>query len=188
MRGGLLAGGSCILARLAAWGRWLRLQLVAVFDASKLDFGKHVTVEAFLPEWLEADLPDGVTCRSRIEEGDAVPYVMVVEVQPTTGGQFIRSDDAVDVLEFEVHTFTSGLDAEDTAWRISWSIIKLLRDYATRGRRVPGRESFVKAFELMERPRRREDWADSTGPVQYQDLPVGMERFVFQARLVVLHR
>lgn len=176
------------MAPLRVWGRWLRLRLVAVFDASKLDPGRHVAVETFLPEWLEADLPDGVTCRSRIEEGNAVPYVMIVEVQPTTGGQFIRSDDAVDVLEFEVHTFTSGLDAEDVAWRISWSIIKLLRDYAARGRRVPGRESFVKAFELMERPRRREDWADSTGPVQYQDLPVGVERFVFQARLVVLHR
>ena len=113
---------------------------------------------------------------------------MVVEVQPTTGGQFIRADDRVDVLEFEVHTFTAGLDAEEVAWRLSWSIIELLRGYAARGKRVPGRESFVKAFELMERPRRREDWADSTGPVQYQDLPVGMERFVFQARLVVLHR
>ena len=176
------------MARLAAWGRWRRLLLVAVFDASKLDPGRHVTVEAFLPGWLEADLPEGVTCRSRVEEGNAVPYVMVVEVQPTTGGQFIRSDDRVDVLEFEVHTFTGGLDAEDVAWRLSWSIIELLRKYADVGRRVPGRESFVKAFELMERPRRREDWADSTGPVQYQDLPVGMERFVFQARLVVLHR
>ena len=176
------------MARLAAWGRWRLLLLVAVFDASKLDPGKHVTVETFLPGWLEADLPDGVTCRSRVEEGDSVPYVMVVEVQPTTGGQFIRSDDALNVLEFEVHTFTAGLDAEDVAWRLSWSIIKLLREYAARGRRVPGGESFVKAFELMERPRRREDWADSTGPVQYQDLPVGMERFVFQARLVVLHR
>lgn len=176
------------MALRRAWGRWLQRRLVAVFDASKLDPGRHVTVETFLPAWLEADLPDGVTCRSRIEEGDSVPYVMVVEVQPTTGGQFIRADGALDVLEFEVHTFTSGLDAEDVAWRISWSIIKLLREYATRGRRVPGGESFVKAFELMERPRRREDWADSTGPVQYQDLPVGMERFVFQARLVVLHR
>lgn len=168
--------------------RWLRRRVVAVFDASKLKVGRHTTVEEWLPAWLEADLPEGVTVRSRIEEGDALPYVLVQEVQPTTAGQFIRSDGAVDVLEFDVHMFAGGLDAEDVAWRLGWAVIELCRGYADRGKQVPGMTSFVVGFELMERPRRRADWADATGPVQYQDLPARVERFVLQARLVVLHR
>ena len=159
------------------------------FDIESLDSGKHVAVEDFLPGWLSRALPDGVTVRTRIEEGDAMPYLLVMEVDPEgVSAAARRGGDDVDVVEVELHAFCEGLDAERACWKLLWASFKLVEEWARKGRRIGSAASFLVGARLLERPRRRPDWADATGPVQYQDLPVGIERFVARARLTIINR
>ncbi|WP_165218180.1 hypothetical protein [Schaalia sp. ZJ1691] len=154
--------------------------------ADELDVSPHVSVEEFLPGWLEADLPVDVAVRSRVEEDLFVPFVLIREapVSASWDGQ----DDRVESIDFEVHTFTDGIDAESDGFALQEAIWRLVKRYADSGRRVGDSGSTVAYAKRWDRPRRRADWAEATGPVQYQDLPAGVERFLCSMRIVIHHR
>lgn len=59
---------------------------------------------------------------------------------------------------------------------ISDAIRVALRDAANERRYFPGRGGLVK-LRMDEEPTRKTDWATSTGPVQYADLPAGVQRY-----------
>lgn len=148
-----------------------------------LDIGGHVSAEDFLPVWLREALPEHVTVVTRLEDGMSLPAVLVKETMGSNG--YVRARPETDVIELELHTFTDGIDAEVDGWRLQWAMWSLIDGWASRGRRIDSRGSVLKFATQRERPRRRADWADATGPVQYQDLPLRIERFVQPIRLLV---
>ena len=56
-----------------------------------------------------------------------------------------------------------------------------------RGEKLPD-GSIVATASLLMPPLRRSDWADASGPVQYQDLPQLVERFEATMKVVLLNR
>lgn len=145
----------------------------------------RLAVEDFLPNMLRRDLPKNVMVFSRQPEDVRFPFVLVTGV-----GSYDYSPmrDGMDVLACEVHVFTEGVDAEVDGVRLAWLVWHLLDRYAKDNAPTSDeRRSFVRLAKLLDKPRRRPDWAEAVGPVQYQDLPQGVERHKFHARLVVHH-
>lgn len=148
-----------------------------------LDNVRWDNVERWLPGLLAEALPASVDVTSRLEEGQEFPFVLVKEV-PLVGPPHIKSA-LLRLADVELHCFAQGLDAEDDAYDLAVACEEVL--LGLRGCLVTPSEKLAQVV-LTEGAVRRVDWADSTGPVQYQDLPTQVERFGVSARLVVARR
>lgn len=82
----------------------------------------------------------------------------------------------IDSAIVAIHTFTEDPDGDDQGAVLSEAIRIALRDAARRQVRLPGGARLHKVT-VHQRPRRVTDWATSTGPVQYADLPAGTYRY-----------
>lgn len=142
----------------------------------------------FLPGLLRAELHDAVDVRTRIQEEklkDTQPTVLLVERTP--GGGWSPDGGAVDVIDLEFHCFASGLDASSVAFYLGMSVNRAMHRIARRKTIIEDGIN-ITGFRTWERPRRKTDWADAVGPVQYQDLPQGTERFLLTGRIGVHYR
>lgn len=116
---------------------------------------------------------------------DVFPFVLVRGNHTAMGwgGQ----ERFVDRGVLAVHTFTDGPEADDDGARLSEAIRVILREAAKRKVRIDDR-NHLHRVTMTSRPRRVSDWATSQGPVQYADLPTGVQRYESLYRVTVRHR
>ena len=147
--------------------------------------GWRPQAEGFVPGILRAYLPSYVRVTSRIEEGAEFPFVEVSSSRVSEGS--VRDDRHLQVVNFTIHSFCQGVDAEEDAANLCWSCVNAVLEAGKRGDKLPD-GSIVATADLFMPPLRRSDWADASGPVQYQDLPQLVERFEATMKVVLLNR
>lgn len=143
------------------------------------------SVDDWLPGLLREGLPVGIPVMSRLRDGQSYPFVLVKEV-PLVGAPPVDRD-FVYAADVEVHAFAAGLDAQYDARDLASACESLLASFGRDGR-IVGPSEKVAVVRITECAARRTDWSDADSTVQYQDLPVGVERFRVQARVLVTRR
>lgn len=88
--------------------------------------------------------------------------------RPETDQRFLASGTLV------VHTFAEGLDADEDAALLGEAVREVLTTSINKVKPGLGHLTMVDPISL---PSRSPDWATATGPVQYADLPDGVERY-----------
>ena len=149
--------------------------------------GNHVSAEDFLPPMVREALPDDVHVVTRIANGlpEGGPTVLLSE--KLWSYPYQRAMAEMDPIDLEAHVFTSGVDAEADGFNLAWGVWHTVEALARESRVFNGGRSSIAYARLWERPRIRPDWADTNGPVQYQDLPQGVVRHVVPMRIIVHH-
>ena len=82
----------------------------------------------------------------------------------------------VDFAGLAVHVFTKEPDADEKAAIVSEAVRVALRDASYSNAYFSGLGGLIK-IRMDEEPTRRTDWATSSGPVQFADLPQGFQRY-----------
>jgi|GEM_PF-1514630 len=134
-------------------------------------------VEDVILPILRSALP-GVDVGTLIDSGhpDMFPFVLVRAYSAIGGGGWGGDERFLESAPFSVHTFTDGVEADREGALLSEAARCALRD-ASLGRLVIPDVAAVIKITMTSRPRRVPDWATSTGPVQYADLPAGTTRY-----------
>ncbi|PSL04133.1 hypothetical protein CLV30_106138 [Haloactinopolyspora alba] len=107
-------------------------------------------------------------------EGEVLPFVLVR--RHAQQGYWDGDIRFLDQGDFTIHTFTADPDGDEDGARLSDAVRVVLRNAWMNKVTVPGRGS-VTRLRMLESPRRVTDWATSSGPVQYADLPTGVWRY-----------
>jgi hypothetical protein len=130
-------------------------------------------VEDLILAILREGLP-GIEVQSLIEDDEIFPLV-TVRRDPSFGGNPSdpRFTDAASVV---VMTFVSDPDGDEDSAILSEVVRVLLRNAWLDQRVIPGRGHIIR-IDMTSPPRRVADWATSSGPVQYADLPTGIWRY-----------
>lgn len=101
-------------------------------------------------------------------------FVMIRRV-PTMGNW--RGDPRfMDHITISVQIFTKDPDADEKAALIGEAIRVTLFE-AAKAQKVYPYLGWLKSARMDEGPSRQTDWASTTGPVQYADLPAGIARY-----------
>ena len=136
-----------------------------------LDLIEMSPVEDLLLALLPDKLP-GVMVSTFIEDEQSFPLALVRS--SGSWGNWAGDERFLDAATISVGTFADGPNADEDAALLAEAIRVTLRD--SRNIVVP-RRGYIVSVEMTERPRRVTDWATSTGPVQYADLPTGVFRW-----------
>lgn len=117
---------------------------------------------------------------TKYEMHQQFPFILV----RSTGawGDWSGDPRFLDASGMEVHALCDGLNADEDANKVSEAIRVILRD--SRNVVVPGYGHIV-SIQMIDRPHRSPDWGTSQGPVQYADLPSGVERWQTTYRLTI---
>ena len=128
-------------------------------------------VEDLLLAILRDGFPD-VSVQTLIKSAQTFPFVLI----RSTGswGTWQGDERFIDSSTIEVQCFASGINADADANLLSEAVRVVLRD--SKNKVVPGKGHII-GVEMLDRPKRSPDWATSVGPVQYADLPTGVERW-----------
>jgi hypothetical protein len=141
--------------------------------ASVLDLVEFSPVEDIMLAILRQGFPD-IPVFSLIPE-DPPPHFVLVRRLP---GDHSWAGDArfTDEGRIQIHTFTQDPDGDWKGAMLSEAARVILKkawlDHVT----IPGLGSIIE-IDLWAEPGRVPDWATSTGPVQYADLPQGYWRY-----------
>jgi hypothetical protein len=149
--------------------------------ASVYDLIENAPVEDVLLALLRRGLPD-VPIVSLISE-DPPPFFILVRRLSSLGDW--RGDARfVDSGRFAVHCYTQDPDGDMQAAILSEAARVVLRTAWLEHWVFPGLGSVIE-IQMLAEPLRRADWATSSGPVQYADLPVGYWRYEAEYSLQV---
>lgn len=140
-----------------------------------LDLCEFSPIEDFLIPLLRAHLPaePAIFVRSLISMNEPLPCVLMRRLAPFGS----RGDPRfVDSTRVSMHSYAEGADGDVDAAQLGEACRVILRDAWLHQEVVAGR-GHISQFRTVSAPRRVSDWAPSTGPVQYADLPVGVYRY-----------
>jgi hypothetical protein len=140
---------------------------------SVLDLIEFSPVEDLLLEVLRAGLPD-VPVYSLIPK-DAPDLFVLVRRMAGMGG-WSGDQRFTDAGRFFINTFTVDPDGDAKGAQLSEAIRVVLRDAWLSNYTSPDYGSIIR-IEMSQEPARRTDWATSSGPVQFADLPTGFWRY-----------
>jgi len=114
----------------------------------------------------------GVSVQSLVFDRQSFPAVVV----RANGdwGAWGGDERFIDSGQVNVEVFCSGIDSDSDCALLSEAVRVVLRD--SLNVTVPGIGHLTRV-EMVSRPRRAPDWATATGPVQYADLPTGVQRY-----------
>lgn len=116
----------------------------------------------------------GVQVKSLIAADQTFPLVTIRRAP--TYGTWQGDARFVDAAEVYVQTFCEDPDGDEDAALLAEAVRVVLRDAWLQHKVVPGRGHLTE-FHMVSAPRRVTDWATSTGPVQFADLPTGVWRY-----------
>lgn len=136
-------------------------------------------VEDLLLALIPGELP-GVAVSTLIESDQTFPFALVRS--SGSWGNWAGDERFLDAASIQIQTFADGVNSDEDAALLAEAIRVTLRD--CRNKVVPGRGHIV-AVEMTERPRRAPDWATSSGPVQYADLPEGVTRYETNYHVII---
>lgn len=128
-------------------------------------------VEDLLLAILRDGLP-GIQVNTLIAQHQTFPLVLIRR-QPTFG-QWDGDARFTDAARVAIYTFCEDPDGDEDAAILGETVRVILRDAVNVV--VSGRGHLTRV-QLNSSPRRVTDWATSTGPVQYADLPTGIYRY-----------
>lgn len=139
---------------------------------------------------LRKGLPD-IPIRTRVP-GDLEAFrlvkapdgVLIVVRRAGTYGLWDGDTRFVDHAGIEVQVFVYGEDAEERAALVQEAVRVTFRNSMLQQDYYPGL-GCINWHYVEEEGRRKTDWATSTGPVQYADLPVGWERYESRHQLKI---
>jgi len=130
-------------------------------------------VEDLILPVLRARMPD-MAFHALIEDAANMPFVLV------RGGVWGNwSGDERGFYQstaFTVHTYTSGINGDQEGAQLSEAIRVTMRNAANAQHHVAG-VGYLTQARLQTEPRRVPDWATSSGPVQFADLPSEVWRY-----------
>lgn len=142
---------------------------------------EHVPAEDIALSVLRAGLT-GVQVVSQIAKGQTFPVVLVrrlpVFLDFRGDARFLESTDIA------VHCFVEDPDGDRDAAILSEACRVLLRN-AWLDRWYNASLGSISHMEVLAPPRRIPDWATSSGPVQFADLPSNVWRYEGRYRLIV---
>jgi hypothetical protein len=147
--------------------------------AEVLNLVEMSPVEDVILTLLREKLPD-IPIQTRVQPGQTFPFVMIRN--DGSWGDWTGDPRFLDASILAVHCFCQGLNADEDASLLSEAVRVILRD--SKNYAVPGRGHIV-STHMTDRPKRTPDWATSTGPVQYADLPTDVERWEGNYRVVI---
>ncbi|WP_432006307.1 hypothetical protein [Streptomyces parvus] len=130
-------------------------------------------VEDLMLAVLRQGLP-GIQVRSLIAKNQTFPLV-IARRDPSFG---IWGGDTrfLDAARVGVNVLCEDPDGDQDAAILSEAVRVVLRDAWLKQAVFPGL-GHITRVQLASAPRRQTDWATSTGPVQYADLPTGVWRY-----------
>jgi hypothetical protein len=130
-------------------------------------------VEDLMLAVLREGLP-GITVKSLISKNQSFPLVLVR--RDPSFGNWSGDTRFLDAARVAVHVFCQDPDGDEDAAILSEAVRVVIRDAWLSQKVVPSR-GHITRVDLASAPRRVTDWATSTGPVQYADLPTGVWRY-----------
>lgn len=152
---------------------------MSIFDqtdlpVSVLDLRQLSPIEDIALAILRTELPD-IPCHATIEESPHIPFILVRRMSGmgNWGGD---QRGFYDTARLAVHVYASDPDGDMKAAIISDAVRRVLFQAWQNHFKVPGLGTVVK-LKLTSEPSRTSDWATSSGPVQYADLPTGGWRY-----------
>lgn len=135
----------------------------------------EMIAEDVILELFRRRLP-GVRFTSLIEQDRPTPYVLLRKAN--FGSEWRADDRFLDSFYFSVETFNSGPEADSEGPRIIAAMKNELTRAALAHDSVLDGLGWVQQGRLVQSPRRRADYANSEGPVQYADLPQDYARYM----------
>jgi hypothetical protein len=114
----------------------------------------------------------GISVQSLLHDDQTFPVVLV----RSNGdwGNWSGDRRFIDTAQLNVQVFCDGLNADEDAAILSEAVRVVLIESINKV--VPGWGHIIDV-DMVSRPRRVADWASSTGPVQYADLPTQISRY-----------
>lgn len=137
-----------------------------------LDLTEMGPVEDILLSLLRPVFQPHLPVQTRVEMDQDFPLVVVRRAD--TLGDWRGDPRFLDNAVLVVHTFAEGPDADEDAALLAEAVRVVLNQCVNVV--VPGKGHITKV-EMRGAPRRSPDWVTATGPVQYADLPTGVERY-----------
>lgn len=130
-------------------------------------------VEDLMLAVLRDGLP-GIQVQSLIAKNQTFPLVLAR--RDPSFGNWAGDTRFLDAARVAVHCFCEDPDGDEDAAILSEAVRVVLRDAWLKQTVYPGR-GHITRVDLAAAPRRQTDWATSSGPVQYADLPTGVWRY-----------
>lgn len=151
---------------------------------SVLELNERALIEDVLLALFADKMPD-VNCGTKISKGQTFPYVLVR--RSTLFGDDTGDPRFIDRAPVIIQCYVEDSDESDgdvDAGRLAEAVRVVLRDAAIE-RKVYSGLGYILKVEMPSAPRRVSDWATSSGPVQYADLPTGVWRYETQYTVAV---
>ena len=114
----------------------------------------------------------GVNVQSLIEDDQTFPLLIVR--RSGDWGDWAGDARMLDAGQISTHAYCAGINSDADAALLSEAVRVVIRDSVNKV--VPGK-GHVTMQKMTQAPRRVADWASATGPVQYADLPAGVQRY-----------
>lgn len=140
--------------------------------AGIFDLVEFTPVEILALHHLRARMPAGIEVNSLIADDQTFPLVLVRRTPDW--GAWQGHPRFMDNAQLTIHAYCEGIEADTDCGYLSDAVRTILRDSVNVP--VDGIGHFTEV-EMTMSPRRASDWATSTGPVQYADLPTGVVRY-----------
>lgn len=142
---------------------------------------ERAPVEDLLLAVLRAALPD-IEVVTQVRKDQTFPAILCRRL-PTF--YFFSGDERfLEQADVAVHTFAADPDGDRDAAIIADAVRVALRD-AWLSNWGSAELGWIKGFQTLSPARRQPDWATSSGPVQYADLPSNTWRYEGRYRLTV---
>jgi hypothetical protein len=132
---------------------------------------------------LLALIPDrlgGVEVKTKVSTDPSYPFVLVRS--NGSWGTWSGDERFLDAAHVFIQVYCDGVNSDEDAANLSEAIRVILRD--SKNVVIPQR-GHITSCEMVSRPRRAPDWATSTGPVQYADLPNNLCRYETEYHITI---
>lgn len=129
-------------------------------------------VEDLLLSVLRPVFQPHIPVKTRVKTDQDFPLILVR--RGDSFGNWDGDHRFLDQAMVVIHTFSAGPDADEDAALLAEAVRVVLHDAVNEV--VPGKGHITKV-RMLASPRRAPDWVTATGPVQYADLPTGVERY-----------
>jgi hypothetical protein len=146
---------------------------------SALNLIEMSPVEDLLLHLFREALPD-IKVQTLVEDKQKFPFILLRS--SGSWGSWEGDERFIDSSTIEIHAFCEGINADVDANLLSEAARVILRD--SKNKVVPGK-GYLISVEMLDRPKRSPDWQASVGPVQYADLPTGVERWESVYRVTI---